>query len=574
MNKNIEISALFDRIADSLDILDENPFKIRAYRNASRNIRELPEDIENIAEREELLNIPGIGKDLAEKVKEYIRKGKLEYYEELKTRIPEELTDLLAIQGIGPKMLSKLNKELHVRRLEDLEKALKGNEILDLHGMGKRKIEEIKRGIQLLKESKERINIGLALPLAEEIIKEIDKTRGTEGTIYAGSLRRMRETVGDIDILTMADDGELVIKAFTKLPIVKDILASGDTKGGIITKNGIQVDLRVVGAESYGAALQYFTGSKAHNVKLRTIALRKGLKINEYGVYKGEKRIAGETEKEVYKSLGLSLIPPEIREDKGEIEAAIAGKLPDLIKLRDIKGDLHTHSNWSDGRASIEEMALTAFEMGYEYIALTDHSPSSRIANGLSIERLGKKKKELIEVSKRIKGIKILMGAEVDIQSDGTLDYPDHVLKELDVVIASVHIGFKMDRDTMTKRITMALRNPHVHILAHPTGRLIGERDPYEVDLDEVFKIANEHGKAIEVNSSYLRLDLNDINIKKAIDMGTKIIISTDSHHTDQMPFMRLGVATARRGWAERSNVINTLDLKGLSRWLNQVRNE
>lgn len=574
MNKNIEISALFDRIADSLDILDENPFKIRAYRNASRNIRELPEDIENIAEREELLNIPGIGKDLAEKVKEYIRKGKLEYYEELKTRIPEELTDLLAIQGIGPKMLSKLNKELHVRRLEDLEKALKGNEILDLHGMGKRKIEEIKRGIQLLKESKERINIGLALPLAEEIIKEIDKTRGTEGTIYAGSLRRMRETVGDIDILTMADDGELVIKAFTKLPIVKDILASGDTKGSIITKNGIQVDLRVVGAESYGAALQYFTGSKAHNVKLRTIALRKGLKINEYGVYKGEKRIAGETEKEVYKSLGLSLIPPEIREDKGEIEAAIAGKLPDLIKLRDIKGDLHTHSNWSDGRASIEEMALTAFEMGYEYIALTDHSPSSRIANGLSIERLGKKKKELIEVSKRIKGIKILMGAEVDIQSDGTLDYPDHVLKELDVVIASVHIGFKMDRDTMTKRITMALRNPHVHILAHPTGRLIGERDPYEVDLDEVFKIANEHGKAIEVNSSYLRLDLNDINIKKAIDMGTKIIISTDSHHTDQMPFMRLGVATARRGWAERSNVINTLDLKGLSRWLSQVRNE
>ena len=573
MNKSKEISDLFDKIADSLDILDENPFKIRAYRNASRNIRELPEEIETIAEREELLNIPGIGKDLSEKIKEYIHTGRLEYYEELKKKVPEDLVDLLAIPGIGPKMLSKLHKELNVTRLEDLEKALGGSEILNLHGMGKKKIDEIKRGIQLLKESKERINIGLALPLAEQIINEIDRSVRTEGTTCAGSLRRMRETVGDIDILTMADDGESVIRIFTKIPIVKDILASGDTKGSIITKNGIQVDLRVVGQESYGAALQYFTGSQAHNVKLRTIAVRKGLKVNEYGVYKGEKRIAGKTEKEVYNSLGLPLIPPEIREDKGEIEAALEGKLPDLVKLKDIKGDLHTHSNWSDGKTSIEEMARNARDMGYEYIALTDHSPSSRIANGLSIERLLKKKKELLEVSERLKGIRILMGAEVDIHSDGTLDYPDHVLKELDVVIASVHIGFKMDRDTMTKRITMALKNPYVHILAHPTGRLIGERDPYEVDLEEVFKIANEYGKAIEVNSSYFRLDLNDINIRKAIDMGTKIAISTDAHHPDQLPFMRLGVSTARRGWAEKKDIINTTGFNELSKWLNSVRN-
>ncbi|HEX9666171.1 MAG TPA: DNA polymerase/3'-5' exonuclease PolX [Thermodesulfobacteriota bacterium] len=568
MSKNVEIADIFERIADSLDILEENPFKIRAYRNGSRNLRELAEDVKDITERDELSKIPGIGKDLAEKIREYIANGRIKYYEELNEKVPRELVELLAIQGLGPKMLSKLFKELKVKALADLEREIRGEEILKIHGMGKKKIEDIKRGIQIFKESKKRVNLGIALPIAEEIVNEVNKIPGSEKTVFAGSLRRMRETIGDIDILTQSDDGKRVIESFTKMPFVKNILASGDTKGSVISRNGIQVDLRVVGPESYGAALQYFTGSQAHNVKVRTIAVKKGLKINEYGLFHGDKKIAGETEADVYKKLGLPFIPPEMREDRGEIEAALEGRLPTLLELEDIKGDLHVHTNWSDGYGSIEEMALTAKKLGYEYIAVTDHSPSSRIANGLSIERLDEKKEELESVRKKVKGIRILMGSEVDILGDGSLDYPDSVLRDLDVVIVSVHSGFKMERAKMTKRIANALKNPFVHILAHPTGRLIGERDPYDVDLEEVFKTAKEFGKAIEVNSHYLRLDLKDINIRKAIDMDTKLVITTDSHHPNQLTLMRLGVATARRGWAVKRDIINTMGFKELSNFL------
>jgi len=568
MSKNVEIADIFDRIADSLDILEDNPFKIRAYRNASRNLRELTEDVEVITARDELSKIPGIGKDLAEKIREYIANGRIKYYEELNGKVPQELVDLLAIQGLGPKMLSKLFKELKVSNLEDLEREIQGEEILKLHGMGRKKIEDIKRGIQIFKESKKRVNLGIALPIAGEIVNEVNKIPGAEKTIAAGSLRRMRETIGDIDILTQSNDGKRVIESFTRMPFVKNILASGDTKGSVISRNGIQVDLRVVSPQSYGAALQYFTGSQAHNVKVRTIAVKKGLKINEYGLFKGNKKIAGETEADVYKKLGLPLIPPEMREDRGEIEAALEGRLPTLLELEDIKGDLHVHSNWSDGNGSIEEMALMAKRLGYEYIAITDHSPSARIANGLSIERLYEKREELESVRKKVMGIRILMGSEVDILGDGSLDYPDSVLNDLDVVIASVHSGFKMERANMTKRIVNALKNPFVHILAHPTGRLIGERDPYDVDLEEVFKTAKEFGKAIEVNSHYLRLDLKDINIRKAIDMNTKLVITTDSHHPNQLTLMRLGVATARRGWAVKRDIINTMGFKELSNFL------
>lgn len=573
MSKNREVAEIFNRMADILELLEENPFRIRAYRNAARNIGELSDDIEDIAERGELTRIPGIGPDLSEKIMEFIATGRIRDYEKLKDRVPEGLVELLAIQGLGPKTVSKLNKELGVKNLEDLQRALEGREILNLRGMGEKKVQDIKRGIELLKESTVRIPLGLALPIAEEIIHEIGRIPGTEGVIAAGSLRRMKETIGDIDILTMAEDGERVVKAFTRLPLVRDVLASGDTKGSVILKDGIQVDLRVVRPESYGAALQYFTGSKAHNVRLRTIALRKGLKINEYGVFRGDERITGETEEGVYKALGLPWIPPEMREDSGEIEAALGGKLPELVELGDIKGDLHTHSKWSDGKATIEEMAIKAKEMGYQYIALTDHSPSSRIARGLSIERLYEKKEEVSRLNGKLKGIRILMGTEVDIKSDGSLDYPDHVLKDLDVVVASVHSGFKMDRESMTRRIVRAIKNPFVHILGHPTGRLIGERDPYQVDIEEVIKAAKEHGKTIEVNSYYLRLDLNDINVRKAIQMGVKIAISTDSHFPDQLKMMRLGVATARRGWAEKGSVINTMGIRELSRWLKSTRN-
>lgn len=572
MSKNSEIAAIFENISDMLSVLDENPFKIRAYKKAATNVLELSESIEETAGREELTDIPGVGKDLADKIEEYLESGKIKEYEKLKKKVPMEVIELLRIQGLGPKTLSLLFKDFGVRNLEDLERVLNGEKILTIKGMGEKKVEDLKRGIEIFRGSKERTLLGEALPLGETVVKEVDGIPRTEGTVIAGSLRRMRETIKDIDILTMSDKPEETVRAFTKLNFVDEVLAGGGTKGSVISEQGMQVDLRVVGPESYGAALVYFTGSKAHNVKLRTIALRKGLKINEYGVYKGDKSIAGETEKEVYEALGLPLIPPELREDRGEVEAAMEGKLPDLVELGDIKGDLHTHTTWSDGKASIEDMAKKAAEMGYEYIAISDHSPSQTIANGLSVERLKKKKKELEGVRKKVKNIKILLGTEVDIKTDGSLDYPDDVLKDLDVVIASVHSRFKMDMETMTSRIIKAIKNPYVHAIGHPTGRLIGERDPYEVDIDAVIEAALEHDTALEVNGSYWRLDLKDLHARKAVDAGVKIIISTDAHTTGQLLFMNYGVGTARRGWVEKKDVLNALPFDKLNSWLKKKR--
>jgi DNA polymerase (family X) len=576
MSKNHEIALIFERISNMLSVLDENPFKIRAYKKAALNISELSEDIEVRAESDDLTEIPGIGKDLAAKIKEYIDTGKIGEYDKLQKQVPLELIELLRIQGLGPKTLSLLFKELNVRSLSDLEEVLDGDEILEFRGLGEKKIKDIKKGTVIFKESKERTPLGIVLPISELIKNAIDNIPGTEGTVVAGSIRRFRETVKDIDILTMSDNTEETVKAFTEMPFVQDILASGSTKGSVIAGNGleagIQVDLRVVGPESYGAALQYFSGSQAHNVRVRSLATKKGLKINEYGVYRGEKKIAGETEKEVYGTLGLPLIPPELREDRGEIEAALGGKLPDLIELSDIKGDLHMHTKWSDGKASIREMAESAKKLGYSYVAITDHSPSSVIANGLSVKRVMQKRRELEEADKEIKGIKILMGAEVDIKADGTLDYPDEVLKGLDVVIASVHSGFKMDIETMTERILSAVRNPYVHAIGHPTGRLLGERDPYEVDIDRLIEAALEHGKALEVNGSYSRLDLKDLHVRKAVEAGVKIFISTDAHRPEHLLQMKLGIGTARRGWVEKESVLNTLDTEEIMMWLSMNR--
>lgn len=568
MSKNAEIAEIFDHMAAMLSILDENPFKIRAYKKAALNILELNEEIEDRVSHDDVTDIPGVGKDLASKIKEYVETGEIKEFDKLQEKVPLEMTELLGILGLGPKTLALLYRELHVRGLEDLEKVLDSKEVLEFKGLGQKKVDEIKRGIPLLKEKRERTHLGKALPLAESIKKEVEGIKGTEGTIIAGSIRRMRETIKDIDILTISDDTEKTVKEFTELPFVKDILASGSTKASVITKDGIQVDLRVVGPESYGGALQYFSGSQAHNVKLRGIAQKNGLRINEYGIFKGDDKIAGETEKEMYGTLDLPFIPPELREDRGEIEAAIEGKLPDLIEIEDIKGDLHMHTKWSDGKATIEEMAKSAIELGYEYIAITDHSPSSTIANGLSIERLIEKKKELAAVNKKMKGINILMGSEVDIKADGTLDYPDEILKDLDVVIASVHSGFKMDRDTITKRILRALENPFVHALGHPTGRLINEREPYDVDIDQLIETALKYDKALEVNSSYQRLDLKDLHVKKAVEAGVKIIISTDAHRPEGLVQMRFGIGTARRGWVQKKDVLNALEFGELQQWL------
>ncbi|MGB3728604.1 MAG: DNA polymerase/3'-5' exonuclease PolX [Thermodesulfobacteriota bacterium] len=568
MSKNAEIAEIFEQMAKMLSILDENQFKIRAYKKAALNILELNENIEDRVSKDDVTDIPGVGKDLASKVKEYVETGEIKEFDKLQEKVPLEMTELLGILGLGPKTLALLYRELNVRGLEDLEKVLDGDEVLTFKGLGQKKVDEIKKGVPLLKQKRDRTRLGIALPLAEKIRKEVEAIKGTEGTIIAGSIRRMRETIKDIDILTISDDTERTVKEFTELPFVKDVLASGSTKGSVITKDGIQVDLRVVGPESYGGALQYFSGSQAHNIRLRSIAQKNGLRINEYGIFKGEEKVAGETEKEMYSTLNLPFIPPELREDRGEIEAAIEGNLPDLIELEDIKGDLHMHTTWSDGKASIQEMAESAIELGYEYIAITDHSPSSTIANGLSIERLKEKQKELIAVNKKMKGISILMGSEVDITTDGTLDYPDEVLKELDVVIASVHSGFKMDRDTITKRILTALENPYVHALGHPTGRLINQRDPYDVDIDLLIEAALKHDKALEVNSSYQRLDLKDLHVKKAVEAGVKIIISTDAHRPEGLLQMRYGIGTARRGWVQKKDVLNALEFDELNEWL------
>ncbi|MEM7009204.1 MAG: DNA polymerase/3'-5' exonuclease PolX [Thermodesulfobacteriota bacterium] len=568
MSKNAQIAQIFEQMAAMLSILDENPFKIRAYKKAALNILELSDAIEQRVAEDSVIDIQGVGKDLAAKVKEFISTGEIKEFNELQKKVPLEMTELLGIQGLGPKTLALLYKELHVRSLEDLEKVLDSDEVLSFKGLGQKKVDEIKRGIPLLREKRSRTNIGVALPLAESIKKEIEDIKGTEGTIIAGSLRRMRETIKDIDILTISDDTESTVKEFSELQFVEEVLAAGETKGSVITTNGIQVDLRVVGPESYGGALQYFSGSQAHNVKLRGLATKKGLKINEYGIFKGDEKVAGETEKEMYSVLGLPFIEPELREDRGEIEAAIEGKLPNLIELSDIKGDLHMHTTWSDGRASIEEMALSAKKLGYGYLAITDHSPSSTIANGLSVERLNKKKIELDKVNKKVKGINILMGSEVDIKMDGSLDYPDRELAELDMVIVSIHSGFKMDGDTMTKRIVSALENPYVHALGHPTGRLINEREPYDVDIDKIIEVALKNDKALEVNSSYLRLDLKDLHVKKAVEAGVKVIISTDAHRPEQLMQMRYGVGTARRGWVEKKDVLNALSFEELNKWL------
>ena len=572
MSKNREIAEIFENMADMLSIADENPFKIRAYKKAAVNILELREPVEDAAARGELTQIPGVGKELADKIKEYVETGNMKEYEKLQEKIPLDTVDLLRIPGLGPKTLSLLFTELGVRNAGDLEKALDGPEILQFKGMGQKKIEDIRRGITLLRESKERSRLGVVLPLGESLVEAVSSIPRTEGTILAGSLRRMRETVKDIDILTISDNPPEVVEAFTSLRPEKDVLASGGTKGSVILQEGIQADLRVVGPESYGAALLYFTGSKAHNVRLRGLAQKKGLKINEYGIFRGDEIIAGETEKEIYETLGLPFIPPELREDRGEIEAAMEGRLPDLIELADIRGDLHTHTTWSDGKATIAQMADAAEELGYEYIAITDHSPSQTIAKGLSIERLAEKRIELDAVAKKRKKIHVLMGTEVDIKMDGTLDYPDEILKSLDVVVASVHSGFKMDREAMTNRIISAIKNPYVHAIGHPTGRLINEREPYDVDIDLVIEAAAEYGKALEVNGSYPRLDLNDLHVRKAVDAGVKIIISTDAHSTTQLLFMRYGVGTARRGWVQKKDVLNALPFGELNEWLKSVR--
>jgi DNA polymerase (family 10) len=411
------------------------------------------------------------------------------------------------------------------------------------------------------------MNLGIAFPIAKRIVEALREKAGSKKIEWAGSLRRMRENIGDIDILATGPNKEKIVQTFTHLSEVKDILASGETKASVIVEGGIQIDLRVVEEDSYGAALQYFTGSKGHNIHLRGIAKARGIKVNEYGVFKGEKKIGGKEEEDVYRALGMDWIEPELREDRGEIEAAQEAHLPKLIREIDIKGDLHVHSKWSDGTSPIEEIARAAQKRGYQYVAICDHSKSLRIAHGLDEPRLMKQIEEIDRVNEKLKGFQILKGTEVDILTDGKLDLPEKVLNKLDLVAGAIHSGFKQEKEKMTKRIVRALENPLLHILVHPSGRLLGAREPYEVDIDEVMETAKRFGKALEINAYFERLDLDDIHCRKAKEMGIPLAIGTDSHHLDQMWMISLGVAVARRGWLERKDLLNTLSLKEILKW-------
>ncbi len=559
-------------MADILEFKGENPFKISAYRKASRILGDLTQDIEEITEKGELKKIPGIGEGMAQKIEEYLKTGKVSKFEEIRRGVSDELIAIMDIPGMGPKTLAMLHKEKGINNFSQLEKALSDGALLGLFGMGEKKVENIKRGIQLLKQSKGRMNLGVAFPAARRIVDTLRQKTGSKKIEWAGSLRRMKENIGDIDILATGPDKEKILQVFTHLPEVKEVLASGETKASVIVEGGTQIDLRVVEEDSYGAALQYFTGSKGHNIHLRGIAKAKGIKINEYGAFKGEKKIAGKEEKDIYRSLGMDWIEPELREDRGEIEGAQKGRLPKLLQESEIKGDLHVHSKWSDGVFSIEEMAKAAQKRGYQYVAICDHSKSLKIAHGLDESRLIKQIEEIDSINEKFEGFQILKGTEVDILSDGRLDFSEEILEKLDFVVAAIHSGFKQDRGKMTKRIIQALENPHIHILAHPSGRLLGARDPYEVEMDELMEAAKKYGKALEINAYFERLDLDDIHCRKAKEMGIRVGIGTDAHHLDQMWMMSLGVAVARRGWLEAKDVLNTLSLKEILKWCHRTR--
>jgi len=564
--KNIELSRIFEQIAKILKIKEENPFKIRAYEKITLVLENLPIDIETIYHQGGLNNIPGVGTGIAKKIEEFLTTGKLEYYEKLKETIPSGVIELLDISEVGPKTAKLLYEELGVDNIEKLEKAVKEHRIKDLPGMGEKSETNILRGIELYKRRKERFLLGRALPLAEEMVESLSQLKETDKISFAGSLRRKKETIGDIDILITSQNPEKIMRTFTSLPQVREILAEGPTKSSIITKDDLHIDVRVVEPISFGAALQYFTGSKAHNIKLRELALKRGLKINEYGVFEVESgnRIAGEKEEEVYQALNLPFIPPELREDRGEIEAAQEKKLPQLIEYSQIRGDLHLHTKWSDGAHTIRQMAEAAKKRGYKYIAITDHSQSLKIAGGLTEKRLREQMEEIQKLNQELKDFTILSGIEVDIKSDGSLDFSDEMLSKLDVVIAAIHSGFKQESKIITERIIKAMQNRLVNILAHPTGRLIGFRESYQVDMNEMIKVAAETGTILEINAYPERLDLNDVYCRMAKDKGVQLAIETDAHSIDGLEFMNLGVDVARRGWLEEKDIVNTLPLNEL----------
>jgi DNA polymerase (family 10) len=563
--KNDEIANKLYEIADLLELKGVQ-FKPQAYRKAARNINSLSLSIEILYKKGELENIQGVGESIASKIKEFLETGKLQYLEDLRKEFPIHLQDLLNIQGLGPKHLMKLYKELNIKNLEDLEKAIKNKEIQKIEGFGKKSEENILKGIQLYKESQKRFLLGDILPIALELKNLLIKQEATKMVEIAGSIRRRKETIGDVDILVVSDKPQQIMDFFINLEIVNRVLSKGITRSSVVTEKNLQIDLRVIEKSSFGSALLYFTGSKEHNIKLRKIALERNWKLSEYGLRDRDKNevIAQEKEDQIYRVLNMAYIPPELREDRGEIEAAIEKKLPKLIELSDIKGDLHIHTKWSDGENSIEEMAKKGIELGYKYLAVCDHTKGLQIANGLDEVRITEQFKEIEKLNEELDEIEILKGAEVNIDSNGKLDLNNSILKELDVVIASIHSGFKNTKQKLTDRIISAMHNDYVNIIGHPTGRIIHQREALDLDLIEIFTVASELGIHMELNSFPNRLDLSDLNCRKAKNSDLKIVINTDAHNKTQMNHMELGVATAKRGWIEKPDVLNCLTLKKL----------
>ena len=565
--KNREISKLLYDIAEILE-LQNVQFKPRAYRRAAQGIESHPNDIEELYKENSLRTIPGVGESIEAKIKEYLETGEISYLDELRKDLPPGIVDLLQIEGIGPKKAMELYKSLKISSIEDLVKAAEKGEIRKLKGFSEKSERNIIEAIKFFKTSQERVLLGHILPFAEDLERKLSKVKGIQRINIAGSIRRKKETIHDIDIVIASPEAEKVIEFFTQLPDISKIIMKGTTRSSVLLSEGIQADLRVVNLESYGSALLYFTGSKEHNIQLREIAIKKDLKLNEYGVFnrKTDEKISGQNEDEIYKLFGLDYIEPELRENRGEIQAALKKELPKLITSQDIKGDLHVHTNWSDGEHSIEEMAKKAQDLGHEYIAICDHAKGLPITHGLSEERILDQIKEIEKINRKLNDFTILSGIEADIDSKGNLDVSNSVLKQLDVVVASVHSGFKQDETQMTNRILNAIQNEHVNIIGHPTGRLLNKREPYHVDLLKIADAASKQNVFLEINAYPDRLDLSDINCFKLKDRRVKLSIGSDAHNINHLGYLELGVFTARRGWLEKKHVINTLNRKNITK--------
>jgi len=568
--KNQEIAKIFYEIAEYLK-MDEVAFRPYAYQKAALNLENLEQDVEEIYKKQGLKGlekISGVGKHIALKIEEYLKKGKIKYYEKLKKKSPVNLGELTAVEGLGPKKIKTLYQKLGIRNVKDLEKAAKSHKIEQLFGFGEKTEKNILESIEFLKKDKGRFLLGEILPVVEEVYGELKNLKQVERIDVVGSLRRMKETIGDIDFLIASKNPQKVMDFFVSLRGIEKVWGKGITKASVRMRQGFDIDVRVVSKKNYGAALQYFTGSKEHNIAVRKIAISKRFKLNEYGLFKGKKMIAGRTEKEVYKALGMDWMPPEIRENQGEVEAALKGKLPNLIAFKDIKGDLHCHSDWDGGENSISEMAQKAMEMGYEYIGISDHTKFLIIERGLNEKELSEQRKEIDKLNEKFKKknlkFRILHGAETNILKDGSIDIKDQALKKLDYVIAGIHSNFKMSKIEMTKRMIKAMKNPNIDIISHPTGRILKRREEYEIDFDKILRTAKEFKVILEINSSPYRLDLNDRNIRRCKDAGVKMVVSTDAHHKDQMKYIELGIAQARRGWAEKKDIANAYPLNKL----------